>query len=162
MSRRIGVDVGAVRVGVAESDPDGMLATPVETVLRDDSEGDLGRLAALVIERAAQVVYVGLPRSLDGTEGTAARLAREYAAALAPLVAPARVRLVDERLTTVQSHRQLQASGRRSREHRAVVDQVAAVLILQAALDSERATGQEPGEHLPARGRKPRTTKGRR
>ncbi len=159
--RWIGVDVGTVRVGVAESDADGILATPVATLVRDEDGGsDLAALAALVGERAATAVYVGLPLQLSGSEGAAAQLAREYAARLAALVAPVRVRLVDERLTSVASHRRLHESGRAGRTHRAVVDQVAAVLILQAALDAQRATGVAPGELVGTSGRKPRT-KGR-
>lgn len=149
---RLGVDVGSVRVGVAESDPDGILATPVATITDADP---VAALAELVTERAAYLVYLGLPRSLDGSEGPAARIAREFAVRLAVRIAPARVRLVDERLTTVSSHRRLRESGRPGRAHREVVDQVAAVLILQTALDHERATGQEPGEPV-ASGRKPR------
>ncbi len=157
--RRFGVDVGQVRVGVAQSDPDGTLATPVATLDRDPDGADLHALAELTREHDSPVLYVGLPRSLDGAEREAARRARAYAAALEPLVAPTRVRLVDERLTTVQSHRQLRASGRPGRSHRAVVDQVAAVLILQSALDHERSTGQEAGE--PATISRRRRTKGR-
>ncbi|HOA67354.1 MAG TPA: Holliday junction resolvase RuvX [Phycicoccus elongatus] len=160
--RRVGVDVGSVRVGVAESDPDGILASPVTTLARDESDerADLAELATLVRDRDATCVYVGLPLHLSGVSGEAARLAREYAAQLAALVAPVRVRLVDERLTSVASHRLLHESGRAERTHRAVVDQVAAVLILQAALEAERATGLQPGELVSTSGRKPRT-KGR-
>jgi putative Holliday junction resolvase len=160
--RRVGVDVGSVRVGVAESDPDGILASPVTTLARDDSDAraDLTTLAGLVHDRDATCVYVGLPLQLTGVSGEAARLAKEYAAQLAALVAPVRVRLVDERLTSVASHRLLHESGRAERTHRAVVDQVAAVLILQAALEAERATGLQPGELVSTSGRKPRT-KGR-
>ena len=162
LGRRVGVDVGSVRVGVAESDPDGILASPVTTLARDESDerADLAELATLVRDRDATCVYVGLPLHLSGVSGEAARLAREYAAQLAALVAPVRVRLVDERLTSVASHRVLHESGRAERTHRAVVDQVAAVLILEAALEAERATGSEPGELVSTGGRKPRT-KGR-
>lgn len=144
---RIAVDVGSVRVGVAASDPAGILATPV-TVLRRDARGghDLDELAALVLEREAVEVLVGLPRSLSGADGTAAGIAREYAAALATRIAPVTVRLVDERLTTVEATRGLRAAGVRSREARGVVDSAAAVVILQHALDAERASGMPPGE----------------
>ncbi|MBK8733883.1 MAG: Holliday junction resolvase RuvX [Actinomycetales bacterium] len=159
VGRCLGVDVGEVRVGVAESDPDGILATPVDTLPRDHepTKTDVYAVARLAAERGARVVYVGLPRSMSGTEGEAARRARGYARELAVLLAPGSVRLVDERLTTVQSHRQLYASGRAGRQHRAVVDQVAAVLILQGALDAERSTGALPGDVVTAVGRKPRT-----
>lgn len=136
---RIGVDPGTVRVGVAASDPDGVLASPVVTLARDPAGGaDLDRLAALVREREAVEVVVGLPRSLSGRLGPAARSAQEYAAALADRVAPVPVRLCDERLTTVAATRQLTERGIRGRKGRAVVDQSAAVLILQGWLDAAR------------------------
>lgn len=140
---RIGVDVGSVRVGVATCDPYGMLATPVETLARD--RHDLDRLAALVAEREAVEVVVGLPRSMSGAEGPAARAAREYAVRLAAAVAPVRVRMVDERLSTVAATGALRANGVSVRKGRSVIDQAAAVVILQLALDAERATGRPPG-----------------
>jgi putative Holliday junction resolvase len=148
---RIGVDVGSVRVGVAAADRDGLLATPVQTLARDlDAATDLRDLAELVRERAAVEVVVGLPRSLSGGEGPAARAARAYAERLAALVAPVPVRLVDERLSTVAAHQALRRSGVRERKGRQVVDQVAAVVILQQALDIERSSGRPPGEPVPA------------
>lgn len=145
---RLGVDVGSVRVGLAVSDPHGMLATPVETLARDTSgaevPSDLRRIADEVVEREAMEVLVGLPRSLSGAEGPAATAAREYASALARLV-QVPVRLVDERLSTVAAHRSLHAAGMKGRKQRAVVDQVAAVVLLQNALDTERGTGRPPG-----------------
>ena len=159
---RLGVDVGSVRVGVAASDPSGLLATPVCTVARDtraDSGGtaDLDEIAALVAEHEAVMVVVGLPRTLAGAEGAAAVTARTYAGRLAVRIAPVPVRLVDERLTTVDAHRNLRESGVDGRRQRAVVDQAAAVLILQAALDAERSSGRPPGELVGTSGRKPRT-----
>lgn len=144
---RLGVDVGSVRVGLAASDPDGILATPVETIERDhESDADLGVIATVVLERQVLEVVVGLPRSLTGAEGPAARGARTYANALAARISPTPVRLVDERLTTIDAHRTLRDSGVAGRAQRAVVDQAAAVLILQTALDSEKSTGRAPGE----------------
>jgi putative holliday junction resolvase len=144
---RLGVDVGSVRVGLASSDPGGVLATPVETIERDlESGADLGVIAATVLERHALEVVVGLPRSLSGNEGPAAAGARAYAVALAARISPIPVRLIDERLTTIDAHRQLRDSGMAGRAQRAVVDQVAAVLILQAALDAEKASGLAAGE----------------
>jgi putative Holliday junction resolvase len=159
----VGVDVGSVRVGVAVSDPDGVLATPVATLSRDPGadpapgDTDVEEIAGLVAERRAVGVVVGLPRSLDGTEGPAAGRARTYASVLAARVAPVRVVLVDERLSTVDAHRSLRDSGVAGRRQRAVVDQAAAVLILQSALDVERTTGSPAGEPVGARRRKPRT-----
>ncbi len=150
---RLCVDVGTVRVGLAASDPDGMLATPVETVARaagkpGSGASDVRRIADEARERRADVVYVGLPRHLSGAEGSSAGLARAYAVALAHAVGPVQVRLVDERMSTVTAHHALQASGRSGRRQRQVVDQAAAVVILQHALDTERATGRRPGERV--------------
>jgi len=137
------VDPGDARIGVARCDPSGMLATPVETVRR--GKGDLRRLRQLVIAEEAVEVVVGLPRSLSGNEGPAAVKTREFARRLAERIAPVSVRLVDERLTTVTAEAMLR-DQRKGQQRRAVVDQVAAVVILQHALDSERATGRAPGE----------------
>jgi putative Holliday junction resolvase len=144
---RLGVDVGDVRIGVARSDGDAAIATPVETVPAD--RGSVARLTALAVEVGAVEVVVGLPRSLSGREGAAATKVRAYAGVLAAALAPVPVRLVDERLSTVSADRTLRARGmhgRRGRARRAVVDQQAAVVILQTALDAERARGTAPGE----------------
>ncbi len=132
----LAVDVGTVRVGVAASDPHRILASPVETVVAPGHE----RVAALVAERAAVLVLVGLPTSMSGTSSSAsAVMAREWTAAFSGLVAPVEVRLVDERLTTVTALASLRAAGRTSRSSRAVVDQAAAVALLQAYLDAPGA-----------------------
>jgi putative Holliday junction resolvase len=138
---RLGVDVGTVRVGVAACDPGGVLASPLATLARDPAGGaDLAKLARLVTEREAVEVVVGLPRSMSGRDGPAARSAREYAAALAERVAPVPVRLTDERLTTVAATRRLAEAGTRGRKGRQVIDRSAAVLILQGWLDAARRT----------------------
>lgn len=141
---RLGVDPGDARIGVASSDPSGILATPVETVAR--GEGDLARIAAIAEELGAVVAYVGLPRSLSGREGPSAAKVREFARALARRLDPVPVRLCDERLSTVTAEGQLRAQGRKGKKRRAVVDQAAAVVILQGALDRERQTGATAGE----------------
>ena len=141
---RLGLDPGDSRIGVARSDPSGFLATPVETVRRGG--GDVRRIAALVAEVEAVEVVVGLPRSLSGSEGPAAAKVRQFAASVARRVAPVPVRLCDERLTTVSAESILREQGRKGARRRAVVDQAAAVLILQTALDTERSSGQAPGE----------------
>lgn len=141
---RLGIDPGDARIGVASCDPEGILATPVETVAR--GEGDLDRIAALADELGAGVVYVGLPRSLSGGEGPAAGKVREFARQLASRVAPRELRLVDERMSTVTAEAVLRDRGRKGRKRRAVVDQAAAVVILQAAIDTERTTGAPAGE----------------
>ncbi|MEP7035196.1 MAG: Holliday junction resolvase RuvX [Actinomycetota bacterium] len=155
---RLGVDVGSVRIGLAASDPEGLLATPVETIGRDDASGsDIATIAQAVRERHALEVIVGLPRSLSGDEGAAARAARSYASALAARISPIPVRLIDERLTTIDAHRGLRESGVPGRAQRAMVDQAAAVLILQTALDAEKSSGLAPGELVG--GRKARTAR---
>jgi putative Holliday junction resolvase len=143
---RIGIDVGSVRVGVAASDPDGVLAVPVRTLRRDRrTDRDMNEIAAIAAERGAVEVVVGLPRSLSGRDGTAATGARDYAERLARRVSVP-VRLIDERLSTVQAQAGLRVAGLRGRRQRAVIDQAAAVVVLQAALDEERAGGEPPGD----------------
>lgn len=138
----MGVDVGSVRVGVASCDPSGLIATPVDTLRR--GQGDLDALVGLVAGRSAVEVVVGLPTTLAGRHGPAAEAAQAYAEELAGrLEVP--VRLVDERLSTVGAQRDLRASGVDTRKGRRVVDQAAAVIILQGALDAERSTGAPPG-----------------
>jgi putative Holliday junction resolvase len=144
---RLGVDVGSVRVGVARSDPDGLLAMPLVTLRR--SRTDLAELADLAAEHGAVEVVVGLPRTLADREGTAATAATSYARRLAGLLgAGVSVRLVDERLSTVAAQRDLRASGIDTRRGRKVIDQAAAVIILQGALDAERTAGRAPGQVL--------------
>jgi putative holliday junction resolvase len=141
---RLGVDVGSVRIGIAVSDPEGILATPVETVPR--GKGDIVRIAQLCAEHAAIEVVVGLPRSLSGEEGRAARSVRHFATILARRIAPVPVRIVDERLTTEAAWRDMHASGVSERRGRFAIDQAAAVVILQGAIDAERVGGHPPGE----------------
>jgi putative holliday junction resolvase len=165
---RLGVDVGTVRVGVAVSDPSGVLASPHATLPRTwPSDGreagdDIATIVELARDRKAVEVIVGLPRTLAGAEGHAADAARKYAAELARRVAPVSVRLVDERLTSVDAHRALRESGVDGRRQRAVVDQAAAVLILQAGLDEERGSGRPPGEPVRHKRRRPKTKDGQR
>lgn len=143
--RRLGVDVGSVRVGVAISDPSPMLATPLVTLSRDaDNDSDLGELAGLVAEHEVVEVIVGLPRTLADRHGSAAHTAAGYADALAGRVTPVPVRLADERLSTVSAARMLSDRGVKGRKQRAVVDQAAAVEILQAWLDGRRNTQEGP------------------
>jgi putative Holliday junction resolvase len=140
----LGVDVGSVRIGVAASDAARSLAVPVATVRR--GRGDLQALAELGRDRDAVGYVVGLPRTLSGAEGPAAAECRRFARALARLVAPTPVTLVDERLTTVAATQALREAGVGSRRGRTVVDQVAAATLLQGALDASREAGGLPGE----------------
>ncbi|MDH2392117.1 MULTISPECIES: Holliday junction resolvase RuvX [Streptomyces] len=144
--RRLAIDVGDARIGVASCDPDGVLATPVETVPGRDVPAAHRRLRRLVEEYEPIEVVVGLPRSLSGREGPAAAKIRTFAQHLARSIAPVPVRLVDERMTTVTASQGLRASGVKSRKGRSVIDQAAAVVILQNALEAERASGAPPGE----------------
>jgi putative Holliday junction resolvase len=143
---RLGIDVGKARVGVAKSDLHGMLATPVETVPRRPDTVD--RLVALVTEHDAIELVVGLPLSMSGADTASTADARALAAELAARGLD--VRLVDERLTTVSAQRALHGTGRTTKSSRSVVDQVAAVILLQHALDHERSRGDAPGAILTA------------
>lgn len=139
---RLGVDVGSVRIGVARCDPDGILATPVTTVARGD--GDLDQLAGLAQEYAALEIVVGLPVTLKGEHGPAAVAVVEFATSLSRVV-DVPVRMVDERLSTAAAQRGLHAAGRDTRSSRSTIDQAAAVLIVQSAVDFEKATGEPAG-----------------
>lgn len=145
---RLAVDPGSVRIGVARSDPAGVLATPL-TVLRRGKRA-LDALASLAAAEEAMEILVGLPRSLSGREGPAAAAAKRFAADLAARVAPLPVRLVDERFTTATAHEALRAGGHDSRARRETVDAAAAAVLLEAALESERRTGRVPGELVPS------------
>jgi putative Holliday junction resolvase len=144
--RRLGVDVGDARIGVAVSDPDGILATPVETVAA--GQRAIGRLAALVGEHDVIECVVGLPMGLSGREGPAAVKVRAFCVELGAAIAPVPIRLFDERMTTVSADAMLRHSGRSARGKRQVIDQAAATVILQTALDSERTRGSAPGESM--------------
>lgn len=143
--RRLGIDVGTVRIGVATCDPDGMLATPVETVRRDRTDKHLRRLAKLVDELGAVEVIVGLPRTLADRTGPSALDAIAVADALAERITPTPVRLADERLTTVSAQRSLREAGVSAKGQKAMIDQVAAVGILQFWLDQRRVALADDG-----------------
>ncbi|MET9802054.1 Holliday junction resolvase RuvX [Streptomyces sp. NPDC006368] len=146
--RRLAIDVGDARIGVASCDPDGVLATPVETVPGRDVPAAHRRLKQIAEEYEPIEIVVGLPRSLSGGEGPAAAKVRAFVQELARSVAPVPVRLVDERMTTVTASQGLRASGVKSKKGRSVIDQAAAVIILQNALESERVSGNPPGESV--------------
>jgi putative Holliday junction resolvase len=141
---RLGVDFGSARIGIASCDPEGLLASPLATVRR--GRGDLAEIARLAAERDVIEIIVGLPTSLSGKAGQAAARARDFAETLADMVSPLPVRLVDERFTTVIAHAALAKGGRNAKERRSMIDQAAAALLLQGALDAEREAGQPPGE----------------
>ncbi len=137
--RAMGIDLGEARVGVALSDTLGMLAHPCETIrveLKRGIEAVIRRIAEIVVRERIGVIVVGLPRNMDGTEGSAAAKARTFADQVR-VATSCDVRLFDERLTTVAAQKALHASGRNVKQGRAVIDQVAAQMILQIYLDGE-------------------------
>ena len=141
---RLGIDVGRARIGVARCDAGGLLAVPVETVQRAaDGDADVRRILELAEEYDAIELVVGNPLSLSGGATPSTDDAVAFAERLA--AGGTAVRLVDERLSTVSAQQALRASGKSSRNQRPMVDQVAAVIILQHAIDTERASGREPG-----------------
>jgi putative pre-16S rRNA nuclease len=138
VTRALALDIGTRRVGVALSDSGGTVATPYEVIHRSgDHAADHRQVAALVDEAGAEVVVVGLPLSLDGSLGPAARA---ILAEVDELRAALAVEVVtwDERLSTVEAERSLRAMGVRKGDRRRVVDQVAATVILQSWLDAGR------------------------
>lgn len=143
---RLGVDVGTARVGVARCDRDGLLAVPVETVPR--TEAAVARVSALAAEYEAFEILVGLPVSLSGGETASTADARAFAHELLE-AAGLPVRMVDERLSTVSAHAALRDAGRSQKSSRRIVDQVAAVVLLQQAVDVEKSTGSPAGVLLP-------------
>ena len=139
MNRILGIDVGEARIGLALSDELGMLAHPAETV--HVKEGNpLKRVAEVITREKIETVVIGLPRNMSGTYGPAAEKAREFATKLQAL-APCTVKFWDERLTTVAAQKQLHEAGKNVKNSRGVIDQVAAVLILQGYLDSQAMLG---------------------
>lgn len=147
---RLGIDVGEARVGLAASDPDALIATPVMTLRRDHNRSsDLSMLITIIKDRKARAVYVGLPLSLSGSETPSTQKARDYAGQLAGLIEAAELQtevyLIDERLSTVSAATKMRASGVASRDQRAHIDQAAAVEILSHALDLRQSWGREPG-----------------
>jgi len=147
MARVLGVDLGERRIGLACSDASGVLASPLSVILRSgDPVADRVAIVAAATEAEAQVIVVGLPRSLSGREGPAARGARGEATALAELAEAAggiTVELHDERFTTREAQRALRAGGRRAREQRDHIDAAAAAVMLQSWLDTHRADDGE-------------------
>ena len=152
---KLGVDVGTVRVGLAACDPDGILASPIRTLSRDAKKNsDVGVIVSQASERGAVQIFVGLPRTLKGQEGPSARMATDYAQKLAEALSRAGldipVHLVDERLSTVSAHRNLHEAGLSSKDHRKVVDQLAAAGILQHAIEMQKSRGQDVGRRVQA------------
>ena len=136
MNPILGIDFGRARIGVAISDELRLLAHPLETIPANKDSGK--RIADIVRERKIDKVVVGVPRQMSGEIGTAANEALEFAAKLRTLL-PCEIQTWDERLTTVAAHRALRDAGKKTRQTRKFVDQVAAQMILQGYLDRESA-----------------------
>lgn len=151
---RLAVDVGTVRIGVAQCDPAGLMAVPLETVEFGDQS--IARILELVRDLAAIVVYVGNPISLKGKDTESTARAVEFANSLAEAISRSdvyegvKVRMIDERLSTVSAQRGLHAAGRSVKTSRDVIDQAAAVVILEHALESEKRQGSFVGKEVVA------------
>jgi putative Holliday junction resolvase len=144
--RAIGVDLGSRRIGVAVSDSAGAVASPIEVLLRSgDEERDHRGLQALVSEYEAEVAVVGLPISLDGSEGPAATAYRAEAERMGDRLSVP-VETYDERFTTVTAEQQLREAGVRGPDRRKIIDKVAAAVLLQAWLDSRALRSSPPGD----------------
>ena len=143
---RIGIDVGVARIGVARTDPDGILALPFETVKADDSA--LARILEIIHEFDAHAIYVGLPISLSGADTSSTQLAKDFASNLTSMTT-APVLLIDERLSTKSAASQLRSAGRNAKNSKEIIDQAAAVVILESALEAERRTQLRAGQLVP-------------
>jgi len=148
IGRRLGLDPGSVRIGVAVTDRDGLVASRREPIPAADESVWLAALRELAEEIEPIEVVVGLPMGMDASRGVAAKRAVEFAAKVHDHLAIP-VRLVDERLSTVQAQRGFHDQGRSVRQSRTMIDSAAAEIVLQHAVDTERATGQPPGEVHP-------------
>ena len=134
MNPILGIDFGRARIGLAISDELRLLAHPLQTI--PANKDSVGKIAAIVRDRKIDKVIVGVPRHMSGEVGTAANAALEFANKLRAQL-PCAVETWDERLTTVAAQRALRDSGKKTRDTRQIVDQVAAQMILQGYLDRE-------------------------
>lgn len=147
---RLAVDVGEARVGLAATDPDALVSTPVMTLRRDKNRnGDIRMIVKIARDRRAQLIYVGLPLSLSGEDTASTQKVRDYALQLAQQLGEAglsaEVRLIDERLSTVSAAEKMRASGLTARAQKESIDQAAAVEILNHALQMRSSSSSEPG-----------------
>ena len=140
MIRALGIDLGEARIGLAISDELGMLAHPLETIHLKEVADPVARIAAIVARDKVYMIVLGMPRNMDGTYGPAAEKVRAFAERLRSACA-CEVKLWDERLTSVAAQRSLHEAGRNVKQSRAVIDQVAAQMILQGWLDSQAMLG---------------------
>ncbi|MEY3677025.1 MAG: hypothetical protein RL351_252 [Actinomycetota bacterium] len=146
--RRLAIDVGKVRIGVAASDFQAILASGLETVPRGaELESSLKRIIELVDEIAPIEIYVGLPISMSGKHSSSTEDAVQFAEQLSSLVIP-EIRFIDERMTTITAANALKTSGRDSKSGRKIIDQIAATVILEQAMEQEKSTGAKPGKSI--------------
>jgi len=149
---RLAMDVGTVRIGVAKCDPDGMLAVPLETIAAGDRA--ITRAMEIIKDQQAIVVYVGNPISLKGEATASTQAAIEFAQALFAEISKSveksnvSVRMIDERLSTVSAQRGLHEAGKTHKSSREVIDQAAAIVILEHALESEKRQGEFVGREV--------------
>jgi putative Holliday junction resolvase len=144
--RRLAIDVGTVRIGLAICDPDGILSSPMPALGRTaELTENLKAILDLVVEHAAIEVYVGDPISLSGGQSSSTLDARDFAEQLAVLISVP-VRLVDERLTTVTASAKLRSSGKDAKQSKSLIDSASAVEILEQALATLRVSGRAPGQ----------------
>jgi putative Holliday junction resolvase len=142
LGRRIGIDFGVARIGVAVSSVDAIISSPLETVPNNDEA--LVHVLGLIAEQEPIEVYVGLPLNLQGEHTQSTELAITFAKMLFQ-AGVSNLRMVDERMSTRAAQSQLHASGKNSRQSKSVIDAAAATLIVESALSYERATGNLPG-----------------
>jgi putative Holliday junction resolvase len=145
LGRRIAIDHGAARIGIAMSSVDALISSPLTTISAGESA--LLDVVEVIREHEPIEVYVGLPLNLSGEFTKSTNDAVAFARALSSVVS-VEVRLVDERMTTRAAQGQLQASGKNSKVSRSLIDAAAASLILEGALAFEKTTGDVPGKSL--------------
>lgn len=142
--RRLALDYGLVRIGVAVSDPDAQFAFPTAVLDAQDWEGEL---ASLITEYQPVAIYVGYPINLSGDQSASARLAREFAIEIAQHF-DGEIRLIDERLTTKNALKEMRSSGKSEREARHEIDAAAAMILLESALRAESNTNGFAGREI--------------
>jgi putative Holliday junction resolvase len=146
--RRLAIDVGAVRIGVALCDPEGILSSPLPALERlSDLPRTLKDIADLIAENSVVEVFIGDPLSLSGGESASTRNAREFARELAAFISVP-VHLIDERLTTVSASAKLRLSGKDAKSSKSLIDSASAVEILDQALATLKVSGRTPGQRV--------------
>lgn len=137
MTRALGIDLGEARIGLAIADDLGMMAHPLETVVVKQVPNPVEHIAKVVERDRIGTIVLGMPRNMDGTYGPAAEKTRAFAEKLRARLPEITVKLWDERLTSVAAQKALHEAGKNVKQGRAVIDQVAAQMILQGWLDSQ-------------------------